>query len=142
MKSELAGAYETDFGRWSEAYRVQELPFESGTIGSVLNDYFVGATPYRSPKSRGDIFDSMIGKSVDALIGLVGDVGVVVKDGTFMRHWERQAGAKVFASIEDFLLLDESRAELNRLDIEAKIGTLLIALTGAKGALGEFVKGS
>jgi hypothetical protein len=142
IKSEVADAYEADFTRWSETYRVQELPFESGMIGAVLNDYFEGATPYRNPKSREDILDSMIGKSVDALIGLAGDVGVVVKDGTFKRHWEQQGRAKVFASIEDFLLLEQTKAELNRLDIEANIRTLMATLVDAKEALGEFAKGS
>ncbi|GEM_PF-2867635 len=142
IKSQVAEVYEADFARWYETYRVRELPFESGMIEFVLDDYFEGATPYRSPKSREDMLDSMIGKSIDALIGVVGDVGVVVKDGTFKRHWEQRGGTQTFDSIEEFLFLEQSKAELNRLDIEASMGTIMTALNDSKDALVEFVKGS
>lgn len=142
LKAEIAGAYEADFSAWSETYRILELPFESDMIDSVLDDYFAGATPYRSPKSREDILDSMIGKSVDALIGRVGDVGIVVKDGTFRRHLEQRGHARVFDGLEEFLLLEQTKVELSRLDIEANIGALMATLADAKGTLGEFAKGS
>lgn len=142
IKSQVAEVYGADFARWYETYRVRELPFESGMIEFVLDDYFEGATPYRSPKSREDMLDSMIGKSIDALIGVVGDVGVVVKDGAFKRHWEQRGGAQTFDSIEEFLSLVQSKAELNRLDIEASIGTIMTTLNGSKDALVDFVKGS
>lgn len=57
-----------DFAQWENDLSVNILPFNPEDMVVVLEEYFSGGGVYRKPKSREDIPDAIINKSIDALI--------------------------------------------------------------------------
>ncbi|WP_447934418.1 PIN domain-containing protein [Stenotrophomonas lactitubi] len=142
IQSEYVAACEEGFSSWARQYKVKILDFSPESITSVLNGYFSGASPFRAVKAREDLLDAMIGTSIEAHVSAGKDATVLIKDGVFKRHLSEVAGVQVFDSLGEFLDSPRLVAELRRLDAEANIPQLLVALSTpeTKGLVQDYAR--
>jgi len=131
-----------DFTRWESDFSVNVLPFNPEVMVAVMDEYFSGSGVYRKPKSREDIPDAIINKSIDALIAEKGEITVAIKDGAFKKHLSKDQRIMLVDSLDDFIKLESNSNKISELDaLSVKTGEVLEYLSGDsfKALLLEFL---
>lgn len=115
-----------DFAQWENDLSVNILPFNPEDMVVVLEEYFSGGGVYRKPKSREDIPDAIINKSIDALIAEKRKITVAIKDGTFKKHLSKDQRIMIVDSLDEFLNLEPNTNKISELDsLSAKTGEVV-----------------
>lgn len=120
-----------DFSLWKRDLSASILPFRTECMTDVINEYFAGASVYRKPKSREDIPDAIINKSIDALISEKQEITVAIKDGVFKNYLSRNENITIVDSLKEFLDLESNRNKLTELDsLSERISEITQYLSG------------
>lgn len=115
-----------DFSKWENDLSVNILPFNPEVMAVVLDEYFSGEGVYRKPKSREDIPDAIINKSIEALISEKHEITVAIKDGAFKKHLSKDHRIFVVDSLDEFLNLESNNNKISELDsLSAKTGEVV-----------------
>ena len=117
---ELVGIIEEsvyeDFSHWEQDLSATILPFNPEVMPAVMDEYFSGGSVYRKPKSREDIPDAIINKSIDELIAEKGGITVAIKDGAFKKHLGNDQRITLVDSLEQFLNFESNSNKISELD--------------------------
>ncbi|MGB3724803.1 MAG: PIN domain-containing protein [Glaciecola sp.] len=120
-----------DFSQWEKDLSATILPFKTEVMVDVMEEYFSGGSVYRKPKSREDIPDAIINKSIDEVIAEKGQITIAIKDGAFKKHLGKDQRITLVDSLEEFLNFESNSNKISELDaLSEKTGEVLEYLSG------------
>jgi hypothetical protein len=121
LRQTIGERWQSEFDSWCSGANVCLLPLPDGCIEAVMDAYFEGRPPFRSPKSRTDFPDALIWASVLDLAVRVGSVCFIVRDERFRATVTSESHVIGYASVDDFLLATYD-------DLAAQIDTRMFAM--------------
>jgi hypothetical protein len=115
LRQTIGEQWQAEFDSWCSRANVCLLPLPDGCMEAVMDAYFEGRPPFRSPKSRTDFPDALIWASVLDLAARAGSVCFIVRDERFRAAVTTESHVIGYASIGDFLLAtyDELAAQID-----------------------------
>lgn len=120
-----------DFSQWEKSLSIYILPFKPEVMTEVMDEYFSGGSVYRKPKSREDIPDAIINKSIDELIAEKQKITVAIKDGAFKKHLSKDGNITLVDSLDMFLNIESNKNKISELDaLSERTGEIVKYLNG------------
>lgn len=117
-------ALDDEFEAWQMEVHAIEEPLKLEHVERSLADYFVGDPPFRSVKSRQDLPDSLIWRSILDIGQQHGTLHFVAKDGGFHNASKQAGPVVVHHDLDAFIQLPECQEALQRLPSEAQYRSL------------------
>ncbi|EKT4451374.1 DUF4935 domain-containing protein [Pseudomonas putida] len=122
---------------WLRDFKVEVIEADAQIHELAWDDYFSGNGTFKRPKSREDIPDAVIGRSLERLASNGEELTFICKDGQLKKFMSEVAGVRVFSELSEFISSPEAVRKLDDLDSHDK------AIEAYKAAIGseEFLTG-
>lgn len=134
----IPSAISDEFKKWEEEYRVSILRFDEEKMHEVLNDYFSGSGVFKKLKHREDIPDSIINTTIESLIDEVGDITVLIKDGTFKKHLIKSKNITIYDSLTEFFKTEAVEELTSKVESIENMKTYLMSSEYAESLVSHF----
>lgn len=113
---------------WLENLDASRIPLCADQAEKAFEAYFHGNPPLKSLKSRKDIPDSFIARSVEKILSENGNLHFVVNDGNLKEAFDANPLVETYKNLADFVASDLIQDELLDLDLIESSEDILAAI--------------